>query len=144
MEEWKTATRRHQISNLGNLRRVLKGGKIKLIKGSVLRNGYRYLRIVENGKNKNLYVHHLVAKCFIGDRPPNLVIDHIDRIKLNNNVSNLRYITYSENNRNSSRYNHDIETQDKVERRRIQARRYYQRNRERILAKSREKRKRTI
>jgi len=135
MEEWKTATLRHQISNLGNLRRVLKGGKFKAIKGSVLPNGYRYLRIIRNGKNVNLYVHHLVAKHFIGDRPPNLVIDHIDRVKLNNNVSNLRYITYTENNRNSSRYNHDIETQDKKKRRRIQQQRYYMRNRETILAK---------
>jgi len=34
---------------------------------------------------------------FVGPRPEGLVIDHIDRDRLNNIVSNLRYVTQKEN-----------------------------------------------
>ena len=43
------------------------------------------------------YVHHLVAETYLGDRPDSLVIDHIDRDKTNNSVSNLRYVTQQVN-----------------------------------------------
>ena len=47
-------------------------------------------------------IHHLVAEVFIGARPEGKVLDHIDRNKLNNHFSNLRYVTISENWHNSS------------------------------------------
>lgn len=46
-------------------------------------------------------VHKLVAECFIGPRPNGFVIDHIDRNKLNNSVSNLRYVSVSTNTANT-------------------------------------------
>ena len=46
-------------------------------------------------------------------------IDHIDKNKLNNNVSNLRYITQKENCKNHDRYRDDIKETDPVLRKRI-------------------------
>ena len=42
-------------------------------------------------------IHTIVAKAFLGERPGELVIDHIDTIKTNNRPSNLRYVTRFEN-----------------------------------------------
>ena len=95
MEEWKKCFEDYEISNFGNCRR---NGKI--IKGSIQSRGYRYFQLNREGRRKNMLFHHLVAEQFIGERPDNLVIDHIDRNKLNNNVNNLRYITIKENLQN--------------------------------------------
>ena len=38
------------------------------------------------------------------DVPKNLVVDHIDRNRTNNNKNNLRLASFVENNRNSSKY----------------------------------------
>lgn len=52
---------------------------------------------VINGKNRQKYVHHLVAEAFIGERPGRLVINHKDGDKTNNSLYNLEYITHAEN-----------------------------------------------
>jgi len=130
MEEWKVAFEAYEISNLGNCRRKLKDGSYKEIKGSLcsVPNSetykMRYFQIKREGKRTNYLFSHLVAKCFIGERPSGLVIDHIDRNPLNNNVSNLRYITQKENCCNTVRYRTDILETDKRLRYNILARGY--------------------
>lgn len=114
MEEWKICFENYEISNFGNCR---KGDKI--INGCIQNRGYRYFQVQRDNKRINLLFHHLVAKCFIGERPKKLVIDHIDQNKLNNNVDNLRYITQEENLKNTCKYRVDIETTDKKERQKI-------------------------
>ena len=114
MEEWKKCFEDYEISNFGNCR---KNGKI--IKGSIQNRGYRYFQLNRKNKRKNMLFHHLVAEQFIGERPEGLVIDHIDRNKLNNNVSNLRYVSYQENIQNSIIYRDDILETDKRKRRNI-------------------------
>lgn len=42
-------------------------------------------------------VHALVAKVFLGKKPKDHDIDHIDKVRTNNRVENLRYIPKSEN-----------------------------------------------
>jgi len=42
-------------------------------------------------------VHELIARAFIGDRPTNYDIDHINGDRLDNRPSNLRYVTRSQN-----------------------------------------------
>lgn len=118
-EEWKTCFEDYEISNLGNCRKRLKKGAFKSIEGSVMNRGYRYFQVQRDGKRINKLFHEMVALTFIGPRPDNLVIDHIDRNKLNNNVSNLRYISQKENTRNSDRYRADIEEESAQERKRV-------------------------
>jgi hypothetical protein len=115
LEEYKQCIEDYEISNFGNLRKKLKNGEYKNINGSILNagGGYKYFQISRNNKRINYLFHHLVAKAFIGDRPEGLVIDHIDRNPLNNNISNLRYITFTENLRNTNKYKSHIEGEGK-------------------------------
>ena len=57
--------------------------------------GYGYLYVKLNGKNYS--IHKIIAECFIGKRPKGYTINHIDGNKLNNDYSNLEYITREEN-----------------------------------------------
>ena len=48
-------------------------------------------------KKRKYRIHRLIAQAFIPN-PDNLpVVDHIDGNKANNNVENLRWVTYQEN-----------------------------------------------
>ena len=49
---------------------------------------------------RKVFVHRVVAECWLGQRPIGLECDHIDRNSLNNDYHNLRYVTKSEQNRN--------------------------------------------
>lgn len=39
---------------------------------------------------RDVYIHQLVAECFMGDYSPGLIIEHVDGNKQNNHISNLR------------------------------------------------------
>lgn len=74
----------------------------RFVKGRVLKqrdNGCGYMRVsfCVNGKYIDLYVHRIVATCFL-DNPDNLPeINHIDCNPRNNAVSNLECCTHQEN-----------------------------------------------
>ena len=59
--------------------------------------GYKYCGINYNGKVITSRVHRIIAKTFIPTENLNLQINHIDGNKLNNNLSNLEWVTQSEN-----------------------------------------------
>lgn len=117
----------YYVSNFGRVKSVtkgLRGGKEKILKQTPKTNGY--LRVSIN--NKTQHTHSLVALAFIGERPKELYIDHIDRNKLNNRANNLRYCTRSENQQNRDDYRTDILETDPKERlkirKRLDARKY--------------------
>lgn len=75
-----------------------KHNKPKIIKGSIDSNGYRYIDIKDtNGKRKCPKIHRLVGLAFIDNPKGKPQINHIDGIKLNNDLSNLEWATNSEN-----------------------------------------------
>lgn len=68
------------------------------INGSIDSKGYRYVDIKnKNGKRKCPKVHRLVALAFLENKDSKPQINHIDGVKLNNDVNNLEWVTNSEN-----------------------------------------------
>ena len=60
-------------------------------------NGYAVHYTKTNGQRKTLYMHRLIM-----DAPYDLQVDHIDRNRLNNQCSNLRFATRSQNQANKN------------------------------------------
>ena len=138
MEQYINAFENYEVSNLGNVRRLLKSGIYINIECSISNRGYKYFQLNRNKKRINFYVHYLVIEKFKGDRPEKLVIDHIDRNKLNNHIDNLRYVTQYENVKNCDRYRIDILEEDPKKRAIIRAKEYVDNNREHVLQNKRE------
>jgi hypothetical protein len=89
---------RYQISNLGNVKSLLKDQLMKLNSGG----GYLRVKLFNKEQKTHLFtVHNLVATHFVENKDPNKnkVIDHIDHNKQNNKASNLRWTTSSGNSK---------------------------------------------
>ena len=71
--------------------------------------GYLHVDLRRNKKSVTCQVHRLVARHYIhNDDPENKIcVDHINRNKLNNKISNLRWVTRSENGQNTKLYNNN-------------------------------------
>lgn len=65
----------------------------------------KYLRVtlIVHGIRHRIKVHHLVLLAFVGPRPAGMQALHTDDDPLNNHLSNLRYGTPSENQRDRFR-----------------------------------------
>lgn len=85
----------YQVSNLGNVKNIKRDS---LIAAHPNKKGYYHVGLYRNGERQNLYVHTLVGNAFLGcPSDPTLEIDHVDTDKSNNNVTNLEWVTRSEN-----------------------------------------------
>jgi len=94
MEKWKQISKsNYEISNAGNLRHKINGSK-SIYLG---KRGYLVSDLYELGKRKNVKIHRLVAKEFIKNKVDKLCVNHIDGNKLNNNSTNLEWVTHKEN-----------------------------------------------
>lgn len=97
----------YEFSNLGNVRSLdrkvdfVDGRyatyKGKSIKQAVNSNGYLVVQLWRNSKMKMMYIHRLIAELNIPNPDNKPFVNHIDGNKLNNNPSNLEWVTYLEN-----------------------------------------------
>jgi hypothetical protein len=78
-----------------------KSGELKKLKICIAVNGYCVFNTRQNNKTKQLYVHRVVAECYISN-PNNLpVVEHRDDVKTNCHVSNLFWSTQADNNKHA-------------------------------------------
>jgi hypothetical protein len=86
----------YECSNLG---RVRNRRTSKLVKQIPDERGYKRVMLFTDGKNYFRRVARLIWETF-NDQPCLLTIDHRDRNKENNNLSNLRCISHQDNSLN--------------------------------------------
>lgn len=73
-------------------------GRIRKIKPSVVKNGYLRICLYDKNHKKHLcFIHRLVAEAFVPNLHNKYEVNHIDGNKQNNTVSNLEWVTRSEN-----------------------------------------------
>lgn len=65
------------------------------------KNGYMRVWVRQDGHRKKMSVHRLVAIAFIPNPENKPCVNHIDGNKNNNNVNNLEWCTFSENETHS-------------------------------------------
>lgn len=121
-EIWKPVTikrfeDRYEVSSLGRIRSLYYNKNfqdIPLIRKTFVNNsGYECITLKREGIKKAITIHSMVLFSFIGPRN-NLECDHINNIKTDNRLVNLRWVAKKENlskrilpygeNHNNSKY----------------------------------------
>lgn len=150
----------YQVSNLGRVRSLArwikrKDGKTIYRKGRILKpqtgSGYQTVYFRVGNKQKWFYVHRLVAEAFIPN-PDNLPqVNHINENRMDNRVENLEWCSQRYNINYGTAIERQIKTKialgfykdytgwkedDIIEDRKKRQKKYYQDNKERIIAKS--------
>jgi hypothetical protein len=100
----------YQVSNLGRVKAITYirnkrdphfGERVEKIHPlGISRYGYYRTGLSKNGKGDRRLVHRLVAEAFIPKEDGKDFIDHINGIKTDNRVENLRWVTPKENSNN--------------------------------------------
>ncbi len=103
----------YEVSDCGKVRsldRMVKCSrsyKTRPWKGKILcqtlaaTRGYYQVSLSKEGKISKVYVHRLVAEAFFIERDE--TVNHKDGDKTNNCVTNLEWVSYSENNKHAFR-----------------------------------------
>lgn len=85
----------YEASNYGKIRTVKNK---RYLKPSINQDGYYKVILANNTIRKNITVHKLIALLFIDNKnPQNIVVNHIDKNKLNNKSTNLEWTTIGQN-----------------------------------------------
>lgn len=97
----------YQVSNLGRVRSVSHISKFmetsrrvkhgQIVKPYLTQYGYNVIRLHRNGIISCFFLHRVVAQAFIKNPENKPQIDHINTIRTDNRVENLRWCTNKEN-----------------------------------------------
>lgn len=94
----------YQVSNFGRIKSLPRTYKKRYIdkeiikKPSKLPKGYLRVGLSKNGNTKYYFIHRLVADTFIPNLNNYPCVNHKDCNTSNNNVDNLEWNTYEQNN----------------------------------------------
>ena len=85
----------YSIDSSGN---VFSSKSNRFLRGWVTDTGYRAVALTDDSGCilQNVSLHRLIAKTYLGDFP-DMQVNHKDGNKLNNNITNLEWVTPSEN-----------------------------------------------
>jgi|TARA_R110001606_G_scaffold282123_1_gene430750 hypothetical protein len=89
----------YEVSNLGNVK-SLKFNKERILKASKDSDGYLLVTLCKKGTQKSFTVHQLVAMAFLNhikNGSNGLVVDHINNVRTDNNITNIQLLTQREN-----------------------------------------------
>lgn len=107
---------KYQVSDLGNVRSLTKQSNGALMKLSVHNNDYRRINLTNMSmscKYVRKYVHVLVWTSFKGDVPEGYDVDHINKIRSDNRLCNLRLLSVLENRGAKGSDNHNSKLSEK-------------------------------
>ncbi len=93
----------YAVSDRGRVMRLKPGNNTfagRIMK-QVLHKGYSHVLLRRGRKKINLAIHRIVMSVFVGPCPQDLQVNHKNGIKTDNRVSNLEYMTLTENMRHS-------------------------------------------
>ena len=102
MEKWVDIigfNNEYQVSDLGRIKSIKSN---IIMKQNLKRTGYLNIKLCKNNKEYYLSVHRIVSENFI-DNPDNKPhVNHINKIKSDNRLENLEWVTMNENMIHSS------------------------------------------
>jgi hypothetical protein len=101
MEEWKQINDypNYSISNLG----VIKNNKNLIMKLNKIKAGYLNIKLGKDGIRKFFLHHQLMGLHFIPNPENYSQIDHINGVRNDNRLENLRWVNHSQNQRNKKK-----------------------------------------
>lgn len=93
--KWKTIENypRYEVSESGTIR----NSKTLKIKKPYNHNGYAKIQLLNDEGRKSFRVHRLVVNAFIKKIEKDMHVDHINRVRSDNRVENLRIVSPREN-----------------------------------------------
>src|SRR5258706_2833112 len=83
----------YKVSDLGNVWSIKNNRFLR----QNINNTYLRVQLFKNNSWKRPSVHSLVMLAFIGPRPDEYQVDHINCVRTDNRLTNLRYLHHSEN-----------------------------------------------
>ncbi len=86
----------------GNHRIKNQYSKPHFLKIDINTNGYKSVHLHNDGKKKHLFIHRLLAEHFIPNPENKPTVDHINRIRGDNRLCNLRWATSKEQRENQN------------------------------------------
>lgn len=101
---------KYQVSNLGRVKSLKRYkenySKLQLVPEKILAqadngNGYKFVSLWKDSKQKMYYIHRLVAETFIPNEHDLKQVNHKDGIKNNNSILNLEWCSCSENQKHA-------------------------------------------
>lgn len=96
----------YSVSCFGRIKSRQRNGvrMSRIMKGSVIKKGYIIVTLIKNSRRKDVLVHRAVLTAFVGSCPAGMQTCHNDGNPANNNLSNLRWGTCSENSLDKNRH----------------------------------------
>ena len=105
MEVWKSIVgfERYEVSSMGNIRRG-----VKILKPCLDSYGYRQINLYKDKSRYTRKVYRVLMEAFNPNVENKPQIDHINRNRSDDRLDNLRWVTSSENVRNSKGFTEEL------------------------------------